>query len=106
MVSPITANLDRIRALCEKHGVVSLWAFGSATRSDFDKVRSDLDFVVEFGPQARSGFDDVFFRLEQDLSVLLGRDVDLIERHLIEQSENPYRRNAILGSLERIYAAA
>lgn len=106
MVSLVADNIDQIRSLCEKHGVATLWLFGSATREDFDPSSSDIDFVVEFQPQPRRGFDDVYFKLQQDLCELLGRDVDFIERHVVEQAENPYRRRAILNSMEPVYAAA
>lgn len=106
MVSLIADRLDQIRALCVKHNVAALWLFGSATREDFDPVLSDLDFIVEFQSMTRRGFDDVYFKLQEDLQTLFGRDVDLIERHVVERSENPYRRRAILSSLEPVYAAA
>lgn len=44
-------------------------------------------------------------RMEQELAVLLGRDVDLLERKTVEQSENYVRRRAILDSAEVVYAA-
>jgi len=106
MVSLIADRLDQIRSLCEKYNVAALWLFGSATREDFDPARSDLDFVVEFQSLPRRGFDDVYFKLQVDLRALFGREVDLIERHVMERSENPYRRRAILSSLEPVYAAA
>jgi predicted nucleotidyltransferase len=101
----LTSNLESLRELCRKHRVKNLWLFGSAVRDDFDPARSDLDFLVEFEPQERNGFDDVYFRLEDDLKKLFNRDIDLIERHVIEQSKNPYRRESILESPELLYAA-
>jgi len=106
MVSLVADNIDQIRSLCEKHDVATLWLFGSATGDDFDPASSDIDFVVEFQPQPRRGFDDVYFKFQDDLRELLGREVDLIERHVVERSANPYRRRAILSSMEPVYAAA
>ena len=44
-------------------------------------------------------------RMEDELSRMLGRQVDLIERVEIEQSHDDIRRKAILQSTETIYAA-
>ena len=99
-------KLSSVSALCRKHCVKALYAFGSATRDDFDLHRSDVDLVVEFLPQRRSGLDDVYFRFLADLETLFGREVDLLERHVIERSENFIRRQAILSNLEPLYAAA
>jgi hypothetical protein len=48
--------------------------FGSALRDDFGPD-SDLDLLVEFEPDARTGLR--MFELEAELSDLLGRKVDL-----------------------------
>ena len=46
-----------------------------------------------------------FARMQSELADLLGREVDLVHRRAIEQSENYIRRKAILGSAQVIYAA-
>jgi predicted nucleotidyltransferase len=67
-------QLDRIPPLCQKYGVRRLAIFGSALRDDFGPD-SDLDLLVEFEPDARTGLR--MFELEAELSDLLGRKVDL-----------------------------
>lgn len=101
----IEEHLDEIRAACERHGVKSLSLFGSAVTGEFDAQRSDLDFLVEFEPQDRRGFDDVFFLLAADLEQLLERRVDLVERKVLDGSLNPYRRESIYANLVSLYAA-
>jgi len=101
----IAAKQDELRRLCERHRVRALWVFGSAVRDDFDPARSDLDFLVEFQPQERRGFDDVYFRLLEDLQALFGREIDLVEREPLERSRNYIRRQSILESAKAIYAA-
>lgn len=105
MVTPIENKLDDLHTLCEKHHVRALYLFGSAMREDFDPATSDLDFLVEFQPDVRVTFR-LLDEVEQELSELFGRSVDLIQLSAIEKSENYIRRKAILGSMEPVYRAA
>lgn len=76
----IADNLERIRALCEEFGVARLEVFGSINTPDFDPARSDVDFLVTYpegygyGPWLRR-----YFTLQERLSELLGREVDLVQ---------------------------
>ncbi|WP_295544199.1 nucleotidyltransferase domain-containing protein [uncultured Thiohalocapsa sp.] len=101
----ISEKTTEIAAICRRHGVRRLELFGSAARgSDFDPARSDADFLVELGPASTEG--DPLLRwldLEQDLTDLLGRSVDLVDRLALERSRNDIRRRAILRGLEPIY---
>ncbi|MCH8344035.1 MAG: nucleotidyltransferase domain-containing protein [Planctomycetes bacterium] len=93
---------DELRSLCKDHRVRALYLVGSAATDRFDPDRSDLDFLVEFLPGPRSGFDDVYFRLQQGLSGLFGRNIDLIELPAIR---NPYFRESVEASKVLLYAA-
>ena len=80
MIAEITSKLPDVAALCRKHHVARLELFGSAAdEKAFDPASSDVDFIVEFeqgtdlGPWLAGYFD-----LQDDLRVLLGRDVDLV----------------------------
>jgi predicted nucleotidyltransferase len=44
-------------------------------------------------------------RMQRELESVLGREVDLVERKAVEQSENYIRRKRILGSLVPVYVA-
>jgi hypothetical protein len=83
--------------------VARLEIFGSAARGGgFDPVRSDMDFLVTFTPDARddlAGFAD----FKEALEVLLGHPVDLVEREAVEASRNFIRRRSILGGAEAVY---
>ena len=48
-------------------------------------------------------FDDV--DMEEELSVIFGRKVDLVSRRAVERSDNWIRRKAILSTAEPIYVA-
>src|SRR5690348_16894354 len=79
MVEELREKLPQVVELCRKHGVVYLDVFGSAARGDWDPKQSDFDFLVDFGKIERKGFDDVYFKLWEELEVLLGRQVHLVE---------------------------
>ena len=95
---------DRIDAFCRKWEIVEFALFGSVLRDDFGP-ESDVDVLVSFAPGAgRTLFDLV--DMEDELVEIFGRPVDLSTRAGVEESENPFRRRAILDSARVIYAAA
>lgn len=68
-----------ILALCREYGVARLELFGSAATGAFDPDRSDVDFLVEYPPDYDFGpWLSRFQELEQALTKVLGRDVDLV----------------------------
>lgn len=96
------AALDRaaLIEICRKWKVRELSLFGSALRDDFGP-ESDLDFLVEYAPDARwDAFD--FLDMKFELEARLGRPVDLVEKAAIE---NPWRQYEILRTREVVYAA-
>jgi len=99
----IPLPLDDLRHFCEKWGIVELAVFGSITRPDFHE-ESDIDFLMTFGEAVRRTLFDLV-EMEDELKVLLGREVDLIDRRAIEQSDNYIRRREILGTAKVIYVA-
>ena len=76
--------------------------FGSVLRDDFGP-ESDVDVLVSFEPRVPHTLLDTV-RMQEELSGMFGRKVDLIERAAVEQSQNYIRRRAILQSAETIYA--
>ena len=97
--------LDEIRSLCQRFGVAELAVFGSILSAGFN-ADSDIDFLVRFRSGAERPWMAHFQDLEQELSRILGREVDLVDRQAIEQSRNWIRRKAILESARVLYAAA
>jgi len=93
-----------IADLCRKYGVEELAIFGSVLRDDF-QADSDLDFLVVFEDDDYGPWMGKLTELEEDLSGLLGRKVDLVSKRAIEQSENYIRRRHILDSAKVIYVA-
>lgn len=100
----IAEKLGLIKSLCQRHAVARLWLIGSgAEGSSFDPSRSDVDFVVEFLPEAMSMPRHPYFDLLGELERLLGRRVDLISDSAIE---NRYFRRAVESTKVAVYAAA
>lgn len=97
----IEFDRERLRDLCEKHDVRRLRFFGSVLTDRFDR-ESDIDVMVEFAPgQTPSLFE--LGHLQQDLSDLFGRTVDLKTpgffdqatlQDIIESSSLQYERAA------------
>ena len=73
-MAQVKLHKDQIATFCRERHIRSLAIFGSALRSDF-RPDSDIDLLVEFEPDHIPGFD--FFRMEAELTRLLGRKVDL-----------------------------
>ena len=102
MKIPLDAPRDRIAAFCRRWRITELALFGSVLRDDFGPD-SDVDVLVSFEPRVPHTLLDIV-RMQDELSEMFGRDVDLIERTAVEQNRNYIRRKAILQSAETIYA--
>lgn len=79
---------DLMRAAAH-HRALSLRVFGSVARGE-DGPGSDIDFLVEFSPEA-SLLDLV--GLKQDIEALLGRTADIVT----PDGVSPFLRERILG---------
>ena len=70
----ISVPHEKLSAFCRRNHIKRLAFFGSVLRGDF-KPTSDIDVLVEFEKGQTPGFE--FFRMQEKLSELLGRKVDL-----------------------------
>jgi predicted nucleotidyltransferase len=102
-MAQIDVDRQRLAEFCGKWQIVELGLFGSALRDDFGPD-SDVDVLVTFNPVASWGLFDLV-EMEEELTALFGRKVDLVEREAVERSENYIRRRHILSSVETMYAA-
>ena len=100
---PIDLPDEAIAAYCRRWRIVKLEVFGSVLRDDFGP-NSDIDFLVTFDPTARLTLFDLV-HAEEELSSLVGRSVDLVERGPIEESENWIRQRSILENARTIYVS-
>lgn len=94
---------DRLLDFCHRWQITELALFGSILRDDF-RPDSDIDLLVTFAPTAHWGLL-AHVRMERELSQMLDRPVDLIEKAAIQESPNWLRRNEILQTAQVIYAA-
>ncbi len=99
MISPTLA----LEPFCQKWKITELALFGSILRSDFHPD-SDIDILVTFQPNAPWTLLDLVI-MQQELETQLQRDVDLIEKSVIEKSSNGIRRQQILDTAQVIYTA-
>jgi uncharacterized protein len=90
---------ERITDFCQRHHIRKLAIFGSALRDDFGPD-SDVDVLVEFEPGHVPGL--AFFGIEQELSAILGRKVDLNTAGFL----SPEIREVVLKEAEVQYVAA
>jgi hypothetical protein len=94
---------EKIADFCRKWKIVELSLFGSVLRDDF-RPDSDVDVLVTFSPDADWSLLD-HMAMEEEMSAILGRKVDLVSRKAIERSENYIRRKAILETAQPYYVA-
>jgi len=94
---------DKIAQFCQRWKVVELSLFGSVLREDF-RPDSDVDVLVSFAPDATWSLGDLV-AMQEELTQILGREVDLVERRAVEKSRNYIRRRYILSSAEPVYVA-
>jgi predicted nucleotidyltransferase len=91
---------DKIAAFCRTHHIRRLALFGSVLRDDF-RPESDVDVLVEFEPGHPVGLIRLA-GIERELSVLLGRKVDLNTAGFLSR----YFRKKVLSEAEVCYVAA
>ncbi|MFZ5434539.1 MAG: nucleotidyltransferase family protein [Calditrichota bacterium] len=99
----IPINREQIKAFCERWKITEFSLFGSVLTDDFGPD-SDVDVLVTFETPALWSLRDLD-RMEDDLSMILGRRVDLSTRLSVEHMSNPIRRNSILRGSRVIYAS-
>ncbi len=103
MKAKIAIPDEALRALCRRWGIIELALFGSVLRDDFGP-ESDVDVLVALETGMHWDFERIA-KMRRELEALWGRQVDLVEKRLVEQSENYIRRKHILHNAEPIYVA-
>jgi uncharacterized protein len=88
--------------VCRRFGVRKLEVFGSASGTDFDPQRSDVDVLVRFSDVSSVDPMGEYFGLKVQLEGVLGRPVDLLVDGAVR---NPYVLAGINATRQLIYAA-
>ena len=99
MVNIIESNLEKIKLLCARHKVKSLFIFGSVLTHSFQE-KSDIDFIVDFDSIALEDYADNYFDLKDQFEKLFHRPVDLLEEKGIR---NPYFKSSVDSQKQLIY---
>ena len=89
----------RIVEFCRRNHIRRLCFFGSVLRDDF-RPDSDVDVLVEFAPGRVPGL--AFFTMEEELSGILGRKVDLNTPGFL----SPYFRDEVLSEARVVHVEA
>ena len=92
-------DVERLREVCQRYGVVRLEVFGSAAHGAAGPD-SDIDLLYTLAPGTRLGW--AIEDLDQELATVLGRPVDLVSRRAL----NARIRDRVLAEAQPRYAAA
>lgn len=96
-----TIPASEIAQFCRHWKIQELALFGSVLRDDFS-LDSDVDVLVDFTSDADWGLLD-HVKMQQELQVLLHRNIDLITKRAVERSPNWLRRNEILRTAQPLF---
>ena len=96
---PLAVTAEQIAAFCRRTHIRWLAVFGSVLRDDFGP-ESDVDVLVEFEPGHVPGF--AFFSIQQELSEILGRQVDLGTKNSLSR----WIKARVLADAKVLYDAA
>ena len=88
----------RLAEVCGRYGVAELSVFGSAARGE-TTTTSDVDVLYVLAPGAKLGFG--INRLEDELSELFGRPVDLVAKKALHR----FLRDEVTAEARTLYAA-
>jgi len=103
MISAIEERIEAIKSLCAKYQVKRLELFGSAADNTFQPGRSDIDFLVEFLPDADMGpWMSHYSEFREEMESALGSKVDLVSATALK---NPYLISEINRTRSLLYAA-
>jgi len=95
---------EKIKEFCQRWKITEFSLFGSVLRDDF-RPDSDVDVLVTFSPDAHWRYYHIL-DMKDELKEIFGREVDVVEKRLVEKSENYLRRKHILSNLETVYGYA
>ena len=96
----ISKHPESFKALCQKHDVQYLYAFGSSTTEQFNQNKSDIDLLVEIDDPDPIERGDKLISLWDTFETFFNRKVDLLTDSSIR---NPYLKESIDATKVLIY---
>jgi uncharacterized protein len=98
----ITIPKKKIAEFCRRRKVVEFSLFGSVLRDDF-RPDSDVDVLITFSPDTHVSLFDLV-EMQDELKAIFKREVDLVEKNAVLESQNYIRRKSILANTRVVYA--
>ncbi len=98
MTTQITIPIEKITEFCKKYHIIKFSLFGSVLGDNFH-ADSDIDVLVEFAENHTPGL--LFFEMEEELSIILGRKTDLNTPGFLSR----YFRDEVIKKAETLYVA-
>jgi len=99
-----TLPVQKISQFCKKWKIVEFSIFGSYLNEAFS-ADSDIDVLVKYAHDANWSLFD-YMDMVEELKLIFGRNTDLVNKDVIQKSQNAIKRNAILASAEVVYVSA
>jgi predicted nucleotidyltransferase len=99
LIDRIALDPNKVAEFCRRNHILRLSLFGSVLRDDFTP-ESDVDMLVEFAVGKTPGL--AFFGMQDDLSALIGRKVDLNTPQCLSK----YFRDEVLAEAVPVYVEA
>jgi predicted nucleotidyltransferase len=93
---------EKIMDFCRRWRIVEFALFGSVLRNDF-RPDSGIDILITFDPNASWTLFDLV-EMQDELRGIFGREIDLISKRGLENSQNYIRKKEILKTAENILA--
>ena len=94
----LAVDRERLARVCAEFGVAELLVFGSFARGEA-REDSDLDLLYVLNPGSHLGFS--INQLEDELSELFGRPVDLVSKAALHRAI----RDSVLDDARELYVA-
>ena len=82
----VARNISKIKAICDRQKIKSLFAFGSVCTDKFNE-NSDIDLLVSFEPMDYGEYTDNYFQTVDSFEKIFQRKVDLLTDKSLK---NPY----------------
>jgi len=101
-VAGLDFSYAKLEDFCVRWDIDELAFFGSVLRDDF-REDSDVDVLIRVREGVVYPFSK-YYQMEQELSALLERPIDLLDWAAVEESPNYLRRQEILSTAQVIYA--
>jgi uncharacterized protein len=101
MKTELWPSEEEITAFCRKWGIHEMAVCESEPRPDFSSD-SDVDFLISFHEGQRPPWP-MILEMQNELSTLVARPVDVLEKINLERSNSYFKSKQILQSAQVIY---